>query len=137
MRYANRPISGTGLLRYNPRIVSSKFLRNFLRTRRGIAAAMLLGLLLVGMQLESQRHAIGHVGEWMQQPHTAGLQLPADQDACAICALFAGGANAAPAASAAAAAPVEDFVAPRAHTFTAPTAESPSPYHSRAPPSLL
>ncbi len=98
---------------------------------------MLLGLLLVGMQIESQRHAIGHVGEWMQQSHDAGLQMPADQDACAICALFAGGANAAPAASAAAAAPVADFVAPRAPVAAAATTASPSPYQSRAPPSLL
>ena len=117
--------------------MSSIFLRNLLQTRRGIVAATLLGLLLVGMQVESQRHAISHVGEWMHQSQDAGLQPPVDQDGCATCALFAGGANAAPAATNAVIATIEDFVAPRAQVTAAPTLASPSPYQSRAPPSIF
>jgi hypothetical protein len=131
------PINARAAPRYNPGIVLSSFRRDLVRTRRGIAVAALLGLLLVGMQIESQQHAIGHFGEWIQQQHDAGLQVPVDQDACATCALFAGGANAAPADIAAAAVLSADFEAPREPGTTIAALGSPSPYQSRAPPSIL
>jgi hypothetical protein len=117
--------------------VLSSFRRDLLRTHRGIAVAALLGLLLVGMQTEAQLHAIGHVGDWTQRPHDIGLQLPDADDACAICALFAGGANAAPADAAAKTAATADFQAPREPRATSAALASPSPYQSRAPPSVL
>ena len=102
--------------------------------RHHAIAVLLLGLLLVGMQTGAQLHAIGHFGEWMQRPHDLGLQLPDDDDACAICALFAGGANAAPAETAAKATTAADFQAPREPRTTSAALASPSPYQSRAPP---
>jgi len=107
--------------------------RSITRRRRNAAAALLLGLLLVGMQTGAQLHAIGHFGEWMQRPHDLELQLP-DDDACAICALFAGGANAAPSETAEKATAAADFQAPREPRATSAALASPSPYQSRAPP---
>lgn len=102
--------------------------------RRHAVAVLLLGLLLVGMQTGAQLHAIGHFGEWMQRPHDLGMQLPDDDDGCAICALFAGGANAAHAHAAAETAAGADFQTPREPRTTSAALASPSPYRSRAPP---
>jgi len=110
--------------------------RNLVCTRRGIAIAALLGLLQVGAQIESRRHALGHFGEWLQQPHDAGLQLPADQDACPLCALFAGGADAASADFPIAAHSAADHPVLRERAAPRVTTASPSPYRSRAPPSI-
>jgi hypothetical protein len=117
--------------------VLSSFRRDLFRAHRGIAVAALLSLLLLGMQTEAQLHAIGHVGDWVQRPHDIGLQLPDADDACPICALFAGGANAAPADAAAKTAATADFQAPREPRTTSAALASPSPYQSRAPPSVL
>jgi hypothetical protein len=62
------------------------------RPRRPFVA-LLLGLLLVGMQYGSQLHALEHVKEALENAQHQSFTLPNDE-VCAICALFAGGANA-------------------------------------------
>jgi hypothetical protein len=111
--------------------------RNVVRTGRGIAVAALLGLLLVGVQIEAKSHALGHFGEWLQQPHDATLQLPADQDACPLCALFAGGADAVSADVPIAAHSAADHPVLRERMASRASTATPSPYRSRAPPSIL
>jgi len=100
---------------------------------RHAAAAFLLGLLLVGGQIEAQWHALGHFGEWMHRPHEIGLQLPDSDDACAICALLAGGANAVSASASTAAAAPHGFIAPHEPVARATFAAA-SYYRTRAPP---
>ena len=100
------------------------------------AVALLFAFLLVAMQQGAQSHALEHVGDWLKRPHDAGLQLPVDDPVCATCALFAGGAGAAPAGTSAHATPIADFIAPH-RPVTSATADLPSSYLSRAPPSTL
>jgi hypothetical protein len=95
-----------------------------------------LALLLAGMQLGAQLHALEHDGERLARPHGAALILPAADDACAICASFAGGAHASPA-------PDDRFVADRiADSLVAPefatfAGAAPAYYQTRAPPALF
>ena len=95
-----------------------------------------LSLLLSGMQLGAQLHALGHDGERLARPHGAALILPTADDVCAICAAFAGGAHASPA-------PERRFVAnPLAESLVAVefatfAGVAPVYYQSRAPPALL
>jgi hypothetical protein len=97
--------------------------------------ALLLSLLLVGMQLQGRVHALEHVGEMLGHTSDHSLVLPAP-DACAMCALFAGGANAIGCDEAEACLAIAaDETAPCACISFAPAA--PSYYSSRAPPSLL
>ena len=96
--------------------------------------ALLLSLLLVGMQLGSSVHAIEHFGDALKQTtdHSLGTQ---HLEQCPICALFAGGSNAAAGdADVATPAAVSEFrfaFAPQSVATRAP-----SYYSSRAPPSL-
>jgi hypothetical protein len=98
--------------------------------------AIVLVFLLLGMQQEAQWHALGHVGDALQQPHEQGLRLPQADDVCAICALFAGGSTAATSSTAALPEPAAYHAGPR-HAVSSRTAAAPSFYLSRAPPVLL
>jgi hypothetical protein len=98
--------------------------------------AVLLALLLVLMQQGAQLHALGHDYEQLQRRHDTGLQAPTVEVTCAMCALFAGGAHAAAADAARPPEPLVNVSLPqRAPALVA--VASPSPYQSRAPPSIL
>lgn len=95
-----------------------------------------LSLLLLGMQLGAQLHALEHDGERLARPHGVGLVNPAADEICIICAAFAGGAHASPAPEQrfAADSPADSRVATELATFAGVAATY---YQSRAPPSLL
>lgn len=94
-----------------------------------------LALLLVGMQIEAQRHAFEHISDALGHSRDHSLVVPNDE-ACAVCAFFASGANAI-------AGPAREAeIAPA--TDERPFASGPSItpafrsyYQSRAPPTLL
>lgn len=98
--------------------------------------AFALSLLLLGMQLGAQLHALEHDGGRLARPHGAALVIPTADDVCSICASFAGGAHASPA-------PDHRFVAnPLAESLVATAFATfagiaPVYYQSRAPPALL
>ena len=94
--------------------------------------AVLLALLLMFMQL----HALEHDNVRLHRAHDAGMQAPADDAVCAMCALFAGGANAAAAEASALGASATDF-SPPSRAIALVAIASPSPYQSRAPPPIL
>jgi hypothetical protein len=98
--------------------------------------AVLLALLLVMMQHGALLHALEHDNVRLHRADDAGVQAPIDDAACAICVLFAGGASAAAAHSETLSAPVADFSAP-SRAIASVAVASPSPYQSRAPPSIL
>ena len=105
-------------------------------TRHNPVVAVLLALLLLLMQQGAQLHALEHDGDRLRRAHDSGMEAPAADTACALCALFAGGAHAAPAAAPSDPPAVVGFGrAPRATALVA--VASPSPYQSRAPPSIL
>jgi hypothetical protein len=95
---------------------------------------LLLSLLMLGMQLQAQVHALEHVGEMLR--HSADHSVVPIADTCATCALFAGGANAIGCN-----APQSQFAFAAAETplcsFASFASAAPSYYLSRAPPSLL
>jgi len=98
--------------------------------------AILLALLLVGMQQEAQLHALTHGTDLLHRPHDQGLQTPVDDTPCAECALLAGGSHALPTGLA--------TVLPGAAegerlftSFSSHAVPAPSYYSSRAPPFLL
>jgi hypothetical protein len=97
--------------------------------------AFALSLLLVGMQIEAQLHALEHVREALGHTRDHSLVVPGD-DACAVCTFFASGANA-----------IAGDVGEAALTLAAherapstPVSVTPafsSYYQTRAPPALL
>jgi len=108
--------------------------KHMIRRHRALLT-IVLSLLLVGMQLQSRVHALEHVGEMLRHGADRSLILPVP-DACAACALFAGGANAIACDSVDITPEVARAEAPsRAFASFAPNA--PSYYLSRAPPSSL
>ena len=60
---------------------------------RHSVVAVVLAVLLVGMQYGAQLHKLEHIEEALRHGQDQSLCLPGDE-VCAICALFAGGANA-------------------------------------------
>ena len=100
-----------------------------------LSFALLLSLLLVGMQLGSSVHAIEHFGDALKQSpdHSLGKQ---HLEQCPICASFAGGSNAA-AGDAGATAPAAVSASRFAFAPRSIPTPAPSYYSSRAPPSLL
>jgi hypothetical protein len=106
------------------------------RTSRTVLLTFVFSLLMLGMQLEGQRHALQHLGDRLHRPHEQGLQLPQGEIVCAECALLAGTSNAV-AGESASTPPVvaanERFHAP----FSSRSADPPAYYSSRAPPILL
>ena len=105
-----------------------------IRLRR-LLRAVVLSLLLVGVQYGALLHALEHDGEALRHAQGQSFSVP-DDEVCAICALFAGGANA-----------LADHTNPAAAVFFgehappyAPTpiaAAAPHFYESRAPPVFL
>ena len=93
-------------------------------------------ILLLGMQHGVQLHAISHLGGVLDRPQEQGLQLPANDTSCLICALSAGGSNAISADGAdvptAAAATAVAWA-----TVSSSALSAPAYYSSRAPPTLL
>ena len=105
------------------------------RHSRRPLVALVLALLLVGMQYGAQLHALEHVGNALKHTPDHSFTTPGNE-LCAMCALFAGGA------SALSGKPDAGFVAPDAREITLSlhaslAADTPSYYSSRAPPSLL
>jgi hypothetical protein len=98
--------------------------------------AFTLAFLLLGMQHGAQWHALDHFGDWLAQPHEQGWQAPQYSDACAICALFAGGATAAVSKALAQPKPIAGLELARGPVRSL-TVAAPSYYQSRAPPVLL
>ena len=103
--------------------------------KRARFLAFLFAFLLLGMQHGAQLHAISHLGV-ADRPHEQGLQLPANDTSCMLCALSAGGSDATAAADhstpSAAAATAVTWA-----TVSSPALSAPAYYSSRAPPTLL
>ena len=103
--------------------------------RHRVLLTVLLSLLLVSMQLQSRVHALEHVGEMLRHGADRSLILPVP-DACATCALFAGGASAI-ACDSVDIAPEVARTEAASCAFASVAADAPFYYLSRAPPSLL
>ncbi len=88
------------------------------------------------MQLEAQRHAIGHLGDALRAAHEQGVQQSATDVPCAECALLAGGSHALP-GGIAALSPEAPDLARATLAFVSYAVPAPSFYSSRAPPALL
>jgi hypothetical protein len=104
------------------------------RTLRPIVT-FALSLLLVGMQLEGQRHALEHVGEALGHSRDHSLVVPSSE-ACAECVLLASGVN----ALAGGADEIAVTLPAQERTQAAPVSITPaffSFYQTRAPPPLL
>ena len=116
-------------------IAAESHLASVMNRLHRLSSALLLSLLLVGMQLGANVHAIEHFGDALRQ--TADQSLGAQHlEQCAICALFAGGSNAAAGAAdvPAPAPPSASRLVFAPLSFAAP---APSYYSTRAPPSLV
>jgi hypothetical protein len=100
------------------------------------ASVFVLSLLLFGMQLEAQRHAITHLGDALRGAHELGVQQSVTDIPCVECALLAAGSHALPGGVAALPPSVIDG-APGAVAFTSYAVPAPAFYSSRAPPALL
>ena len=97
--------------------------------------ALILSLLLVGIQLEAQLHALDHVREALGHSRHHSLAAPSD-GACAECMLVAGSGNA---IAGDIGEVVVTFVA-QEHALSAPASATPAfsfYYLTRAPPALL
>jgi len=106
------------------------------RTAPNAVLTIVFSLLMLGMQLEGQRHALQHLGDQLHRQHEQGLQLPQGEIVCAECALLAGTSNAIAGAIASippGAADTERFDA----QFSSQSVSAPNYYSSRAPPVLL
>ena len=106
----------------------------FLTSR--ITSAFVLSLLLFGMQLEAQRHAIAHLGDALRAAHEQGVQQSATDVPCAECALLAGASHALPGDIGSLSPAAADF-ARGSLAFVSYAVPAPSFYSSRAPPALL
>jgi hypothetical protein len=97
--------------------------------------ALVLGLLVVGVQYGAQLHALEHVDKTFRHADQSLSTAPTNE-ACAICALFAGGTNAVASEHG-----EKSFViTPAGNSQLAPASiatAAPSWYSSRAPPQLL
>ena len=104
--------------------------------KRARLLAFLFAVLLLGMQHGAQLHALSHLGGLLDRPQEQGLQLPANDTSCLICALSAGGSNAiaadGPSVPSVAAATAVTWA-----TVASPSLSAPAYYSSRAPPTLL
>jgi hypothetical protein len=100
------------------------------------ASVFVLSLLLFGMQLEAQRHAISHVGDALSWAHEQGVQQSVADIPCVQCALLAAGSHVLPGDVAALVASVVDR-ALGAVVFASYAVPAPASYSSRAPPAFL
>jgi hypothetical protein len=98
--------------------------------------AFALSLLLVGMQVGAQLHALEHDGERLARPHGAGVLVPGADDVCAVCASFAGGSHAIPTSIHTIGVPPPRAARPTGG-FASIAGAPPAYYQTRAPPTLL
>jgi hypothetical protein len=106
------------------------------RNAHKVVLTTIFSLLMLGMQLEGQRHALQHLGDQLHRPHKQGLQLPQGEAACAECALLAGTSSAIPSGTVtplAVVAVTERFDG----RFLSRSVAAPTYYSSRAPPVRL
>jgi hypothetical protein len=97
---------------------------------------VLFSLLLLGMQLEGQRHEAQHLGDQLHRAHEQGLQKSASNSPCIECALLASGSDAV--ASSIASLPPAVVDSGRGGAwFSSHKVAAPAYYSSRAPPTLL
>jgi hypothetical protein len=106
------------------------------RSFHTVVLTFVFSLLMLGMQLEGQRHALQHLGDRLHRPHEQGLQLPPGEIVCAECALLAGTSNAVPGSSVS---PLSVVAADERLNaqFLSQSVAAPAYYSSRAPPFLL
>ena len=97
---------------------------------------LILSLLLVGMQAGAQLHALEHDGERLARPHGAALLIPGVDEACAVCASFAGGSHAIPTSVLTIGVP-PPRAARSTSAFASIAGTPPAYYQTRAPPALL
>jgi hypothetical protein len=97
---------------------------------------VLFSLLLLGMQLEGQRHEVQHLGDQLHRAHEQGLQKSSTNSPCIECALLASGSHAVAGSVASLSLAIVDSgrVGIR---FASPAVAAPAYYSSRAPPTLL
>ena len=105
------------------------------RTRRPLFA-LILSLLLVGMQLGAQLHALEHDSERLARPHGAAVLVPSADEVCAVCASFAGGSHAIPTSVHTIGVP-PSRAARATGAFASIAGTPPAYYQTRAPPALL
>jgi hypothetical protein len=106
------------------------------RNALNVILTTVFSLLMLGMQLEGQRHALQHLGDQLHRTHEQGVQLPQGEVACAECSLLAGTSSAIAGSGfvpLAIAAVVERFD----RDFSSRSVAAPAYYSSRAPPALL
>jgi hypothetical protein len=106
------------------------------RNVHNVVLTTVFSLLMLGMQLEGQRHTLQHLGDQLYRPHEQGLQLPQGEIACAECALLAGTSNVIAGSSVSSLPVVADTERFDARFFSQSVA-APTYYSSRAPPLLL
>jgi hypothetical protein len=92
-------------------------------------------LLLLGMQQHAHEHELTHFGVQFHRSHEQALQLPADDSACALCALYAGGSAALSTGDVPPDESAVSFFVPEGAELSA-ALSPPAFYLSRAPPSL-
>jgi len=97
---------------------------------------VLFSLLLLGMQLEGQRHEVQHLGDQLHRSHEQSLQKSASNSPCIECALLAGGSHAVAGSVASPAAAIVDSGSVGIR-FASLAVAAPAYYSSRAPPTLL
>lgn len=103
---------------------------------RRSSSVFVLSLLLFGLQLEAQRHAVTHLADALRGAHEQGVQQSVADIPCAECALLAGGSHALTGHVAALPPSVVD-AGRGAIAFVSYAVPAPSFYSSRAPPALL
>lgn len=96
---------------------------------------LVFALLLLGMQQHAQQHELTHFADQFHRSHEQALQLPANDSACALCALYAGGSAAPPTGDVPPDESAVSFFVPVDAELTA-ALSPPVFYLSRAPPSL-
>ena len=97
---------------------------------------VLFSLLLLGMQLEGQRHEVQHLGDQLHRSHEQGLQKSASNSPCVECALLAGGSHAV-AGSIPSLPPTIVDSGRVGIRFASPAVAAPAYYSSGAAPTLL
>ena len=98
--------------------------------------AVVMALLLLGVQHEVQLHDLEHLAEWRQAMQGKVLQDPDSDALCVECLLLAAAANAAPGHPPPLDQALGDFVLVDARAAIRP-AGVPAYYSSRAPPAHL
>jgi hypothetical protein len=106
------------------------------RKALNVLLTTVFSLLMFGMQLEGNRHALQHLGDQLHRSHEPSVQLPQSEAVCVECELLAGTASAV--AGRVIIVPGAIAIAERFHhRAPSPSVAAPAYYSSRAPPVLL